>query len=430
MGRGGGLALFIVQAGWILAAMDFSIYNFALPLILEDLDISIPTAGLIFFLSLQGSFVGSITVPIIADYIGRKKAMMGNITLFSLTTGAVAFATGPVYLVIARFFVNFGVGGEQPVGAAYIAEEWNPKTRGRAMGFMQSGFALGTLLASLLLATVGAAYGWRPLFLIGVLPAFLVLIIRIWLPESEMWEQVRRQRRGRRSIPPPDAVATPGPPAPAEIAAPAASVVLSEDEQRFTLRQLFTPGLIRATIIGTILLIVGNTAAGGIFAWAPTFLSIERGFDIATIGWFGVVLATGQLIGYNAFGWIADAIGRRPTFALYFSFGIVSVIVFSFVINVAMLAVAILFVGFTTAGTFAGFIIYLSELFPTSARATGVGWCMGIGLFFWALVPFVLGLLQPGSDFGTLFAWSAGGALVIGLITLLFAEETRGKTLV
>ena len=404
LAAGGNVALIVVQAGWILAAMDYSIYNFSLPLILTDLHISVPTAGLIFFLSLQGAFIGSLVVPIVADYLGRVRAMMGNILLYAITTGVVAFAPSALILTLARFLVNFGVGGEQPVGAAYISEEWDPRTRGRAMGFMQSGFAIGTLLAALLLATVGANYGWRPLFLIGVLPALLVVAVRFALPESRKWRAHHEQRRRE-------------------------AAESTKRQEPFTLAQLFAPDLRKLTIIGTILLIVGNTAGGGIFAWAPTFLKTERGLDIASVGWYGIVLALGQLAGYNAFGFIADAIGRKSTMALYFTLGILSVLVFGLVTNLALLGFATFFVGFALVGVFSGFVIYLSELFPTRARATGVGWCMGIGLFFWALVPFVLGLLAPHSDFGTLFAITVPAACAIGLITLLFAPETKGKAL-
>lgn len=130
--------LLVVQAGWTFAGMDFYIYNFSLPLILLDLKISVPTAGVI-FLSLQGTFVGSLVVPLLADVFGRRRAMMGNILLYALTTGAVAFAASAAFLKLAYFLVNFGAGGEQAVGATYIAEEWNPRTRGWALGFLQIG---------------------------------------------------------------------------------------------------------------------------------------------------------------------------------------------------------------------------------------------------------------------------------------------------
>jgi len=401
----GTIALLVVQAGWILAAMDYSIYNFALPLIIQDLKISLPTAGLIFFLSLQGTFIGSLVVPVLADYYGRVRAMVGNILLYAITTAAVAFAASGAFLTIARFLVNFGVGGEQPVGATYISEEWDSRTRGRAMGFMQSGFAIGTLLASLLLVTVGANYGWRPLFIIGIIPALLIVAIRFWLPESRRWSQEHEQRQQK------------------------SRSTDRESGEKFVIAQLFAPDLRKLTIIGTILLIVGNAAGGGIFAWAPTFLKLERGLDIASVGWFGIVLALGQLVGYNAFGFIADIIGRRPTMAIYFGLGILSVVAFGLVTNLPLLAFSTFFVGFALAGVFSGFIIYLSELFPTRARASGVGWCMGIGLFFWALIPFLLGVLAPSSNFGTLFAITTPVACAIGLITLIFAPETKGRVL-
>jgi MFS family permease len=272
------------------------------------------------------------------------------------------------------------------------------------MGFMQSGYALGALLASLLLATVGSRFGWRPLFVLGIIPALLVVGIRFWLPESRKWTTSQEQK--------------------SQIAAEEA-----REQAGFKLGQLFAPDLRKTTIIGTVLLIAGNIAGGGVFAWAPTFLKLERGLDIASVGWYGIVLSLGQFLGYNAFGFIADLIGRRITMAIYFGLGILSVIAFGLVTNLMLLIFATFFVGFTLAGIFSGFIIYLSELFPTRARATGMGWCMGIGLFFWALVPYILGLLAPGSDFGTLFAISTPVACLIGLVTLIFAPETKGREL-
>src|SRR5262245_59908448 len=104
---GGTAGLILVQAGWVFAGMDYTIYSSALPLSLADLQISILTGGIIFFLSLQGTWIGSLVVPILADYFGRRRAMMGNILLYALTTGAVAFAATNWYLTLARFLVNF-----------------------------------------------------------------------------------------------------------------------------------------------------------------------------------------------------------------------------------------------------------------------------------------------------------------------------------
>ncbi|MBV8096863.1 MAG: MFS transporter [Acetobacteraceae bacterium] len=403
--RAGAAALVIVQAGWILAVMDYTLYFFALPLILQDLKISVPGAGFIFFLSLQGTFVGSLVVPLLADAFGRKPVLMGTVLLYAITSGVVAFAPSAAFLTLARFFVTFATGGEQPVGATYIAEVWDARTRGRALGFMQSGLALGTLLASLLLATVGASFGWRPLFLIGILPAALVLVMRFWLPESRTWADSREERHR------------------------SARASNGEARQRFSLAQLFAPDLRKLTILGTILLIAANATNGGIFAWAPTFLKQERGLDIASVGWYGIVLALGQLVGYNVCGWLADTLGRRRALALYLSLGILSVVAFGLVTNLPLLAGATFLVGFSLSGMFAGLIIFLSELFPTRARATGMGWCLGIGLFFFALVPLVIGLLAPTISFGLLFATITPAACVAGLITLLFVPETKGREL-
>jgi MFS family permease len=401
---GGTAGLILVQAGWVFAGMDYTIYSSALPLILADLHISIPTGGLIFFLSLQGTWIGSLLVPVIADYFGRRRAMMGNILLYALTTGAVAFAASSAYLTVARFLVNFGIGAEQPIGATYLAERWNPKTRARAMGFMQSGFAIGLLIASLLLATIAPVYGWRPLFLIGAIPALLVVGFRFWLPESEKWKEHQEQKRRAQS---------------AETAR----------SSGFTMGQLFTPELRKATLVGTILLLAGNTAGGGILAWAPTYLKVARGLDIGAVGWLGVVQALGLLFGYNMSGVLSDWTSRRVSLMVAFGLGIVSLIAFGLVTNLVLVAIALFLVGAALGGQFGNFITYLSELFPTAARATGVGWCMGIGLVAWSIVPLVLGFLAPNGNFGTLFAILGGTACLIGIITAFLGPETKDRPL-
>jgi putative MFS transporter len=403
LGAASGFTLTLVLLGWVFAGMDYTIYSYALPLILSDLNISIPTAGLIFFLSLQGTFVGSLLAGALADALGRRRVMMGNILLYALSTGTVALAQSAGFLTGVRFLVNFGVGAEQPVGATYIAEVWNPKTRGRAMGFMQSGYAIGTLFATLLLALIGERFGWRVLFVIGAIPALLVVGFRLWLPESPRWEAQQRERASRAAA--------------------------GQKTAGFPMHELFGPDLRRVTTIGTVLLIMGNTAGGGIQAWAPTYLKVQQGLDISTVGWLGVVQSLGLLLGYVGAGWVADALSRRYSLMIFFAVGVVSLIVFGLVSGLAVLAVAFFVVGVGTGGQFGNFVVYLSELFPTHARATGVGWCMGIGLFFWALVPLVLSALAPTGNFGTLFAIFGGVACVLGIVTAYLGPETKGLEL-
>ena len=399
---GGSVALTLVLMGWLFSGMDYSIYASALPLILADLKISIPSAGIIFFLSLQGLWIGSILVPIVADYFGRRRVMMGNILLYALTTGAVALSQTSWYLTLARFLVNFAVGAEQPVGATYISERWNARTRARAMGFMQSGFAIGLLLASLLLALLAPTFGWRILFVIGALPALLVVAFRFWLPESEKFEEHKKQRD---------------------------SGELAAEQKGFPLAQLFSPGLLRATIIGMVILLAGNAAGSGILAWAPTYLKVAKGFDIGSVGWLGTLYAIGLFAGYNLAGIVSDWTSRRISLIVFFALDIVALIGFGLASNTALLIVFYTLVGIGGGGQFGNFITYLSELFPTSARATGVGWCMGIGLVAWSIVPLVLGFAAPNGDFGTLFAILGGSACLVGIIGAYLGPETKGKAL-
>jgi putative MFS transporter len=422
IGSRSGYALTLVWFGWVFAGMDYTLYAYALPLILVDLHIAIPTAGVVYFLSLQGTFLGSLLVPLFADYFGRKPAMIANILLYALATGLVALAQTAFFLTLVRFVVTFGVGGEQPVGATYISEQWNPKTRGRAMGFMQSGFAIGALFATLLEATIAVSAGWRPLFIICAVPALLVVVFRFWLPESKRWQAIRDKKR---TAPPVDT---------APIAAAAAEAAATAEaprhaEIRFPWTSIFNSSTWKLTLIGTILLVMGNSAGGGITAWAPTFLKFQRHLDISSVGWLGVVNSIGLLIGYNAAGWIADWISRRFSLMFFFALGAVSIVCFGLFTNIALIGVAFFVVGAAQGGQFGNFIVYLSELFPTAARASGVGWCMGIGLFFWALIPYLLSVLAPTGNFGNLFAILGGAACIIGFITSYIAPETKGRDL-
>lgn len=400
LGSTKGYALALVWFGWTFAGMDYTIYAYALPLILNELHISIPAAGIVFFLSLQGTFLGSLLVPILADYFGRRPVMMGNILLYALSTGIVALAQTAPFLTLVRFLVTFGVGAEQPVGATYVSELWDPKSRARAMGFMQSGFAIGVLVATLLIAILAAPLGWRALFIIGAVPALLIVAFRFWLPESSRWQESKKERIQAKST-----AATKG--------------------GGFPMKELFSPQVRKLTLIGTILLVMGNTAGGGITAWAPTYLKFARHLDISSVGWLGVVNGVGLLVGYNAAGWIADWRSRRVSLMLFFGLGAVSLVAFGLVADLALVALAYFVVGVAQGGQFGNFIIYLSELFPTKVRATGVGWCMGIGLFFWALVPYVLGVLAPSGNFGNFFAVIGGAACIVGVIASYLGPETK-----
>jgi len=254
----------------------------------------------------------------------------------------------------------------------------------------------------LLLATLAPTFGWRILFVIGAIPALLVVGFRFWLPESPKFAEIREKRLAG---------------------------TLEKEQQGFPIGQLFTPALRRSTIIGTIILIAGNAAGSGILAWAPTYLKVARGLDIAAVGWFGTVFALGLLFGYNMAGIVSDWTTRRVSLMVFFALDILALVSFGLVTNLALLGIAIFLVGTGGGGQFGNFITYLSELFPTSARATGVGWCMGVGLVAWSIVPLVLGFLAPTGNFGTLFAIFGAAACLLGIVTTYLGPETKGKAL-
>src|SRR3989304_3863107 len=166
--------------GWMLDAMDVMLYSLVLAHLMRDLGMEKATAGLLNSLTLVASAVGGLLFGFIADRVGRTRALMASILVYSLAPG--------------RFILGLGMGGEWTTGAALIAETWPPEHRGKALGLMQSTWAIGEMIAAAVVAAVLPNFGWRAVFLVGVLPALVVFWIRRNVPESEIWRRQQSEK--------------------------------------------------------------------------------------------------------------------------------------------------------------------------------------------------------------------------------------------
>ncbi len=397
-------ALFAAQAGWMLDAMDVLLYTFALTTIQKEFQFDSATAGLLASVTLLASAIGGILFGIIADYIGRTKALIATILIYSFCSAGTATAQNLLQLILWRSLLGLGMGGEWSSGSVLVSETWPAEHRGKAIGIMQSGWALGYILAALVSAFVLPRFGWRVLFLVGVLPALLTIWIRRRVPEPAVWN-----------------------------VAQTSSVQLSQFFKE-KLNAIFQPALLRRTLIATLLTSFVLFAYWGLFTWLPGFLSkplLQGGAGMSivkTSGWI-IPMQIGAFCGYLSFGFISDRFGRKPTFIFYLLTAAVLVPIYGQMArNDATLMLLGPFIGFFGSGYFSLFGAMLAELFPTSIRATGQGFAYNAGRAFSALAPFTIGQLADLYGIGSALALTSAFFL-IGAMMILLLPETRGVTL-
>src|ERR1700719_141404 len=177
--------------GWMLDAMDVMLYSLVLAFLMREFAMDTRTAGFLNSLTLLASAIGGLLIGWVADHIGRTRALMASIGLYSVASAACGFSHSIQELAVFRFLLGLGMGGEWTAGAALIAETWRPEHRGKALGLMQSAYAIGEAIAALVVRLVLPNFGWRAVFLVGVLPALLVFWIQSSVPEPDLWRERR-----------------------------------------------------------------------------------------------------------------------------------------------------------------------------------------------------------------------------------------------
>lgn len=389
-------ALFAAQLGWMLDAMDFLLFTFALVSIKKEFALTNQQASLPIVIALIASAIGGIAFGRIADRIGRVRAMTLSILLYSGATAGMATAQNLWQLIAWRVLVGLGMGGEWSCGSVLVAETWPPKHRAKAMGIMQSGWAIGALLAAGLSALVLERYGWRVLFLIGAAPAVVAFIIRRTVEEPEIWRERDR---------------TPS---------------------RWT--EIFSAQYRRRVFLATLVASSVLVAYWGVTSWLPAFLATPvaeggAGLTVTKSAAWLIVLQLGAFFGYISFGWIADRIGRRPAFTLFMIAAAIVVPIFAFGARSTFTLLVIgPLVGYFAHGYFSLFGAMLAELFPTRIRASAQGFCYNAGRLVSAAAPYAIGAAATTRGLG--FAIAADAVFfALGAILIWLLPETKGTEL-
>ena len=395
-------AFWSCKIGYALDAMDTQFLSFVIPTLIATWGLSKGQAGLIGTVTLLTSALGGWIAGILSDRIGRVRTLQITIVWFAFFTLLCGLAQNYSQLLIARGLMGFGFGGEWTAGAVLIGEVIRARDRGKAVGLVQAGWAIGWALSAglymLMFSLLPADTAWRALFLLGVLPAPFVIFIRHFVEEPEIHRQQKQYEQH------------------------------SGDRASFI--EIFGPQVWFTTLRASIL---AAGAQGGYYAittWLPTWLKSKQHLSVVGTGGYLFVVIAGSYAGYLCGAFLSDRFGRRLTFI---GFSLASMIVVFTYTHIAMSNNALLVLGFPlgffASGLFAGMGAFMSELFPTRIRGSGQGFCYNFGRAVGATFPFLIGYVAQKMELGQaigVFAATAYGVLIIAALTL---PETRGRRL-
>jgi len=393
-------ALWAACLGWALDSFDVNLYALVLASVMADLALTKATAGLIGSFTLVSAAAGGILFGVIADRFGRTRALMASILIYSIFTAACGLAQTAWHLMLFRVLLGIGMGGEWASGAALVSETWPAEHRGKALGVVQSSWAVGFAAAALMTQVVLPRWGWRATFFMGVLPALVTAWVRQKVKEPELWVRSR--------------AAAPG------------------EGPRGRYADIFRPPMRRLTVFVTLMNACTLFAYWGFTQWVPAYLELPS--DRGGLGLAGykttliVAMNVGMWFGYVTFGLVSDTLGRKRTYVAY----VLCAAAFVMAYAVARTPLALLllgpFVGFFGAGYFSGFGAVTAEIYPTAIRASAQGFTYNLGRVASALAPFTVGTLAQTRGFTAAFS-TAALAFVLAGVAWIWIPETKGREL-
>jgi MFS family permease len=385
------VVLFAAQAGYMLDAMDVLLFVFTINVLRAEFHLSAAQAGLVSSFTLAFSAAGGIVFGVLSDRIGRARTLIWSILIFSVASAGTALSWNLASLLFWRALIGIGLGAEWSTGAVLVAETWPPEHRAKAVGIMQSGWALGYMLAAGMTALILPRWGWRALFLAGLFPALLVALIRRHVEEPAIWRERPIAEGG--------------------------------------LKEIFQGVLRRRTILASVLATCVLFAYWGLFTWIPGFLSAPvarggAGLTIVQTSGFVVPMQMGAFAGYVAFGLLADKIGRRPAFVCYVLGAAILTPVYGAVRDARTLLLLGPAIGFFGTGFFSLFGAMLSELYPTRVRGAGLGFVYNVGRGCSALAPWTVGYFADHYGIGTSLGLNSA-FFALGAVLVFTLPETK-----
>ena len=416
--------LLVTGLGWLFDSMDTGLIAFILPVLAKEWGLAPGQMGLIGSIGLIGMALGAVISGTVADRIGRKKVFTITVLLYSIASAFCALSWNYQSLLVFRFLVGFGLGGDLPVAATLVSEYAPSRVRGRFIVLLESFWGLGWIAAACIAYFFIPVYGWRMAFLIGALPALYVCLIRLHMPESVRYLLTRGRVDEARQIVlslekqlhVPSALFT-GETEPVPVVAKA------------SFRELWKKPFMSRTIMLWLVWFGINFSYYGIFMWLPS-LVFQQGFTVVKTFEYVLIMTLAQLPGYYCAAWLVDKIGRKYTLSAFLLFSGVASYFFGHASTAATLMMWGSVMSFFNLGAWGVLYTYTPEQYPTAIRALGSGWAAGFGRFGGMAAPMMVGaLLARSFGFASVFYMFALVFAAVAVIVLSLGVESKQKDL-
>lgn len=416
--------LLVTGLGWLFDSMDTGLIAFILPVLAKEWGLAPGQMGLIGSIGLIGMALGAVVSGTIADRIGRKKVFTITVLLYSIASAFCALSWNYQSLLVFRFLVGFGLGGELPVAATLVSEYAPSRVRGRFIVLLESFWGLGWIAAACIAYFFIPVYGWRMAFLIGALPALYVCLIRMHMPESVRYLLAHGRVGEARQI----VVSLER-----QLHVPVAPFV-SEKETvpvvaKASFRELWKKPFASRAIMLWLVWFGINFSYYGIFMWLPS-LVFQQGFTVVKTFEYVLIMTLAQLPGYYCAAWLVDKIGRKYTLSAFLLFSGVASYFFGHASTAAALMMWGSVMSFFNLGAWGVLYTYTPEQYPTAIRALGSGWAAGFGRFGGMAAPMMVGaLLARSFGFASVFYMFALVFAAVAVIVMSLGVESKQKDL-
>ena len=415
--------LWVIGLGWMFDAMDTGLIAFILTSMAEEWNMSPSEKGWVVSIGFIGMAIGAVCSGALADRIGRRTVFAITLVTYSIATALCAFAPNLTWLLVFRFIVGLGLGGQLPVAVTLVSEYIPAHVRGRFIVLLESFWGLGWLVAALVSYFVIPSYGWHMAFLMGGLPALYVFMILKKVPESvpylihrgrieEAHALVQRLERecGVEVI-------------------ETIEVKPVAEKKTISFRQLWQGPFARRTLMLWLIWFGIVYSYYGIFTWLPSLL-VKQGYSIVQSFEYVLIMILAQLPGYMVAAWLVEKWGRKATLASFIGMCAVAAYFFGQASTVNMIMFWGCLMSFFNLGAWGVLYTYTPEQYPTNIRAFGSGWASAVGRMGGIVAPLVVThMMVMNNGFSQVFIMFTAVLLGVALVILILGEETKGKTL-
>ncbi|WP_298142185.1 MFS transporter [uncultured Acinetobacter sp.] len=415
--------LWVIGLGWMFDAMDTGLISFILAKMAEDWSMTPTEKGWVVSIGFVGMAIGAVCSGALADRIGRKTVFATTLVIYSLATAACAFAPNLTWLLVFRFIVGLGLGGQLPVAVTLVSEYIPAHVRGRFIVLLESFWGLGWLCAALVSYFVIPKFGWHMAFLIGGIPALYAIVIWKMVPESIPYlihrGRIQEAHELVQSIERKCGVAV----------IETIEVKQIAEQKTGSFSQLWSGIFARRTLMLWLIWFGIVYSYYGIFTWLPSLL-VQQGYSIVQSFEYVLFMILAQLPGYIVAAWLVELWGRKATLAIFIGMCAVSAYFFGQADSVALIMLWGCLLSFFNLGAWGVLYTYTPEQYPTHIRAFGSGWAAAVGRIGGIAAPLAVTHLMVKDDgFSYVFMMFTAVLVAVAVVILVLGEETKGRTL-